>query len=59
MIVRDFAISDNGELKFDISQKDAARAIEDGLIRQIALCRIKSVVNDWLTLILGQILKSL
>ncbi|AGF59595.1 hypothetical protein B0P06_006023 [Clostridium saccharoperbutylacetonicum] len=53
MIVRDFAISDNGELKFDISQKDAARAIEDGLIRQIALCRIKSVVNDWFNTNIG------
>ncbi len=53
MTISDFAISDNGELKFDISTKDAAKAKEDGMIRQIALCRIKSVVNDWFNTTIG------
>lgn len=49
----DFAISDNGELKFDINEKDVAKSKEDGMIRQIALCRIKSVVNDWFNTSIG------
>lgn len=49
----DFAISDSGELKFDINEKDVATTKEDGMIRQIALCRIKSVVNDWFNTNIG------
>lgn len=53
MAIFDFAISDSGELKFDISTKDIAEAEEDGMTRQIALCRIKSIVNDWFNTTIG------
>jgi len=49
----DFAISDSGELKFDSNKKDVAESHEDGMIRQIALCRIKSVVSDWFNTTIG------
>lgn len=53
MTIFDFAISDSGELKFDISTKDIAETQEDGMVRQIALCRIKSIVNDWFNTTIG------
>lgn len=49
----DFAISDSGELKFDINKKDVTESYEDGMIRQITLCRIKSVVSDWFNANIG------
>lgn len=49
----DFGITDNGELIFDNSTKDIKKNEDDTLIRQIAVCRIKSVTNDWFNTIIG------
>lgn len=49
----DFGITDNGELIFDNQSKDINKNHSDGLIRQIALCRIKSIVGDWFNTNIG------
>ena len=49
----DFGITDNGELIFDNQNKDINKNQKDGLVRQIALCRIKSVVGDWFNTTIG------
>lgn len=49
----DFGITDNGELIFDNQNKDINKNQKDGLVRQIALCRIKSVVSDWFNTTIG------
>lgn len=49
----DFAITDDGELKFDIHNKDISKSQKDAVFRQIALCRIKSIVGDWFNTDIG------
>ena len=49
----DFAITDDGELKFDIHNKDVSKSQKDAITRQIALCRIKSIVEDWFNTDIG------
>ena len=49
----DFAITDDGELKFDIHNKDISKSDKDATFRQIALCRIKSIVGDWFNTNIG------
>jgi hypothetical protein len=49
----DFGITDNGELRFDNQTKDIDKNQDDGMIRQIAVCRIKSVVGDWFNTNIG------
>lgn len=49
----DFGITDKGELIFDTQKKDINKNTQDGLRRQIALCRIKSVVGDWFNTSIG------
>lgn len=49
----DFGITDNGELIFDNSVKDIHKSEDDTLIRQIAICRIKSVTKDWFNTTIG------
>ena len=47
VIMFDFAITNEGELKFDVRNKDISKSQHDAITRQIALCRIKSIVGDW------------
>ncbi len=49
----DFGITDDGELIFDNPTKDIDKNEYDGMIRQIAVCRIKSVVGDWFNTNIG------
>lgn len=49
----DFGINDDGELLFDGPAKDILTSDKDGLVRQTALCRIKSVVGDWFNTNIG------
>ena len=49
----DFGIKDDGELIFDGTVKSIIECKDDGLIRQISLCRIKSVVSDWFNTSIG------
>lgn len=49
----DFAITDDGELKFDIHNKDISKSQYDATFRQNALCRIKSIVTDWFNTDIG------
>ena len=49
----DFAITDDGELKFDIHNKDISKSQKDATSRQIALCRIKSIVGNWFNTNIG------
>lgn len=49
----DFGMTDNGELRFDNQTKDIDKNEDDGMIRQIAVCRIKSVIGDWFNTNIG------
>ena len=49
----DFGITDDGELIFDNPAKDIDKNEYDGMIRQIAVCRIKSIVGDWFNTNIG------
>lgn len=49
----DFGMTDNGELRFDNQTKDIDKNEDDGMIRQIAVCRIKSVMGDWFNTNIG------
>lgn len=53
MDVFDFGITDNGELIFDNQTKDIDKNKDDGMIRQNAVCRIKSIVGDWFNTNIG------
>lgn len=43
----DFKITDNGELEYDNGTGLIETSQEDVFIRQLCVCRIKSVTNDW------------
>lgn len=43
----DFKITDNGELEYDNGTGLIENSQEDVFIRQLCVCRIKSVTNDW------------
>lgn len=43
----DFKITDNGELDFNGGTGQIKKVQSDDLLRQLAVCRIKSVTNDW------------
>lgn len=43
----DFKITDNGELDFNGETGQINKAESDELLRQQAVCRIKSVTNNW------------
>lgn len=43
----DFKITDNGELAFNGGTGQINKVESDELLRQQAICRIKSVTNDW------------
>lgn len=49
----DFKITDNGELVYDDGTGLVEKAINDELLRQHCVVRIKSVVNDWFNSKLG------
>lgn len=46
-MIKDFSISDNGELVYDNTNITVEETDSDKLRRQIAVCRIKSVTGDW------------
>lgn len=43
----DFKITDDGELEYNNGTGDMPKAVSDARYRQLAVCRIKSVTNNW------------
>lgn len=43
----DFKITDDGELEYSNGTGDMPKAVSDIKYRQLAVCRIKSVTNNW------------
>lgn len=49
----DFKITDDGELVYDNGTGLVEQTINDDLLRQHCVCRIKSVVGDWFNTSIG------
>lgn len=43
----DFKITDDGELEYNNGTGDMPKVVADAMYRQLAVCRIKSVTNNW------------